>query len=1003
MLEFRVLGPFEALRDGVPVALGAPKQRGLLAVLVLRAGQVVSAERLVEELWVRSAPATALDAIHVYVSRLRKALGADVVATRAPGYVLDVEPDCCDAVRFERLLASAREQSRGGGHVRAAELLREALGLWRGDALENVGVPLAEAEAGRLSELRVVAFEERIEADLNAGAGAEFVAELEALCTEHPLRERFWAQRMLALYRSGRQADALQAYRDLARLLDDELGVEPGAELRELETAILRQEPELTPAQARPSPVSVPAPITTFVGRERDLREVEALLDSHRLVTLAGLGGSGKTRLSIEIARRSAGVLGFIELGSVNDPALVAAAVAAGLGVRDIPGQPTEDTLIAQIGSGLLVLDNCEHVREAASALASRLLTSSASLTILVTSREPLGVSGEAVRALGGLDREQASSLFCDRASAVSPGIVLDEDVVAEVCSRLGGLPLAIELAASHTRVLTVEQVSDRLRQTLEESAVDRAIEWSVGALGEREQRLFERCAAFAAWFDLDTTEDVCVGDALSRRDVLPALVRLADMSLLVSVRGVGGMRYRLLEPVREHAARRLDASGQGPEVRDRHLANTLSRVVRSSPAEIDLFVDDVRAALSWGLEGGGDAEVAVRLANEAADYFGLRGRIAEARRWSEGAAAASAAPLVRADALLHAATNALIAGDAVVGRRLLEECVDLARDAGPEGASIATRANFNLGAEALMRGDFDFAESRMRETVQAATDLGLDGVRINARHNLGYIASQRSDYEAAQEHYEAVLQDARAAGEDVSANLATYSLGDLARVRGDLAQARRLFDEALSDAKRIGFARGIVAALGGLAIVATLAEELADAEVWAIEGLDAAREIGDPLLEAQLLASLADIAQARGDLPRAHDLASSQLEIARAVGHQQLVGRATQRLAVIALDSKQHASASVLIADAMGILRTAGERSEIASCLEVAAALLAADDSDSAGVLIATASQIRAEAGVPRVAREEALIAQIGSSPHHATALAQDDAIELALARLRS
>ncbi len=320
-MKFRILGPLEVEGSAGEIQLGGGKQRALLALLLLHANEVVPASRLIELLWTETPPADAAKALQVQVSRLRRALGADVLRTRPGGYLLAVDPESFDLPRFEKRAATGRDLLAKGDAAGARRALSEALALWRGAPLPELATdPFARPELARLEELRLAAIEDRIQADLILGGHAQVVGELEALAARHPLRERLRAQLMLALYRGGRQAEALAAYREARRALVDELGIEPGKALQELEQAILRQDAALdVPAGAAPaSPRPGRRAAGTFVGRDREVGELAAALEDAaagrgRLFLVSGEGGIGKTRLVDEVASRAkdvgAGVL----------------------------------------------------------------------------------------------------------------------------------------------------------------------------------------------------------------------------------------------------------------------------------------------------------------------------------------------------------------------------------------------------------------------------------------------------------------------------------------------------------------------------------------------------------------------------------------------------------------------------------------------------------------------------------------------------------------------
>ena len=484
MFEVRLLGPVQAVRADREVALGGPRQRAVLALLVLEAGRVVPAGRLVEELWRGSPPPGAATTLRSYVSRLRSALAPEVpVAARGGGYAVSTGPDGLDASRFERLVAEGRDALGRGQAVAAGARIREALGLWRGPALADVleVEPLA-LEAARLEELRLAAVEVRVEADLAAGLHTEVTGELERLVTEHPLRERLWQLLMLALYRGGRQADALAAYQRARAMLAQELGLEPGEELRQLEQAVLRQEIRRPPCISEQR--NLPARLTSFVGRDQELVGLGKLLGEARLVTLTGTGGAGKTRLALEFAatvvERFPDGVWLAELAGIGDPELVGVQVMEVLGVRQAGGVPVLEALRYRFRSAdlLLVLDNCEHLLDACAGLAAALLSSAPGLRVLATSREPLGVPGEAAYPVPPLavppeDADPADMaaapavrLFADRASAARAGtevLASSVAVIGRICRELDGLPLAIELAAARASALSVAEIEAHL------------------------------------------------------------------------------------------------------------------------------------------------------------------------------------------------------------------------------------------------------------------------------------------------------------------------------------------------------------------------------------------------------------------------------------------------------------------------------------------------------------------------------------------------------------
>ena len=562
MLDFRVLGPVEVRDDGRALALGGPRRRALLARLLLDAGSFVSADRLIDDLWGEGAGESALHSLHVYVSELRRALGpegATALEREGRGYRLAIGADQLDAARFERLLAEARRAGGERAHNRSRTLTTEALELWRGEPYADVTYEAwAAGEIARLAELRVAAEELRIEAELELGGHASAIAELEPLIRAHPLQERLRYLMVLALYRAGRQADALEAYQDCRRALVEGLGIDPSAELQALERAVLLQSPEL----AVEAPVSLnterraplPTPATTLVGRAEELAALTGLLgrDDARMVTLTGPGGTGKTRLALAAAERLAPSFEsgayFVSLVEADEPTLVLPAIAAALGLEESGSRPLAQLLAAALAERelLLVLDNFEHVLPAARHIAD-LLAEAPRLSVLVTSRASLRLRGEHEFPVAPLPLPPPGAaadeiagypsveLFANRAREVNPSIRLDEaatGAVAEICRRLDGLPLALELAAARVRLLPPEAMLGRLEHRLDllparahdaparQRTLRDAIGWSYELLDEEERAVFRQLGVFAGGCTLEAAEQVIApaGGALDPR-----------------------------------------------------------------------------------------------------------------------------------------------------------------------------------------------------------------------------------------------------------------------------------------------------------------------------------------------------------------------------------------------------------------------------------------------------------------------------------------------------
>ena len=904
-VSFRLLGPVEALdATGAPLALGSPRRRAVLAALLLHRGTSLPVEQVVELLWPDGAPASAATMVHGAVVALRRSLEEGgrprSLLTRDGGYVLDVAAGQVDAVRVVQALDRARRELDEFPR-RAARLVRGALGEWRGPPLGGVEEPFARAAARRLEELRVRGRELRVDAELRSGHHREVLGEIEDLVAEHPLREDLCAHLVLALYRCGRQADALAALRRLRTTLVDELGVEPGEPLRALELAVLRHDPALRPPAIGPG--TLPAPLGTLEGRADDLEEVGSLVRAHRLVTLTGPGGAGKTRLAVEVARGGDLEAHLVDLAPLGDPALLEETVADAIGVHAEPGQPLARTVAAALGTRpvLLVLDNGEHLVAACAALVEALLSAAAPLRVLVTSREPLRVPGERVHVVRplGVPPQNASSeeaaaspavrLFRDRAAAAGARIADGgADLVGELCRRLDGLPLAIELAAARAATLPLRDLVERLdgRYTLLDAAMRTAdprhrslaatLEWGHALLGAEEREVFAGLAVFRGGFELDAVAAVCRGepDDGAGPDVAVPLARLVASSMVQrDDLPDATTRFRLLETVRAFATDRLGADARSAMC-DHHAAHYLRRAQECrnhlfAPASgpwlegLHTERDNLRAALAWSFAH--DPDRGVRLVDCLWHYWDLRGARDEGLYWIRTALAAvgpddvARLPLLSAGALLHLGRADLADTERLAGEELAS--ARLVGEPGWEGDALALLATVDWA-----RGRYDRARQRYEDGVARSLAAGDLWRAAMAEAQLARLHRDRREPDAARAVGLGALRHADTVGEGLARGLARDVLATTEQRWGDAGEAARLGREALDLYREVGYAEGEASALRLVAALALGAARVGEARSAFRAALALSRRIGHRAGTAEALEGLAEVAVREGD-----------------------------------------------------------------------------------------------------------------------------------------
>ncbi len=1026
-IEVLILGPLEVRRDGATVTLPGRRHGLLLLDLALHVGRRISTDTLVDHLWGESPPATATKTVHKYISELRRALGSGVdgwIATAGAGYVADLPPTAIDAGRFEQLVADAATMAGAD----AIDALARAEALWRGAALDGSSdLPFALPTAQRLEELRLVASERRLGLMISLGRHAAALPELEQLAVEHPLREELHAQLMLARAASGRRADALAAYQRIRRHLADELGIDPSSRLREIEQRILVDADD-TPARISTTgpmnePIAptrrgarrVPIPISSFVGRVDLLDRVRQALAGGRLVTLTGPGGSGKTRVAIETVQRgdpASEHAYFVDLSVIGADERVTAAVTAAVGLPDQPGTDAADLLREALGSRttLLLLDNCEHVRGAVAVLTTDLLAVCPDLTVLATSREPLGVPGEQVRPVPpltlpapGVDAEphevEAVEFFATRARDADPTFELGErelPEVVDICTRLDGMPLALELAAAHVPALTVADINRRLddrfrildsggEQRGRQSTLRATIDWSHQRLDADERLLFERLSVFPGTFELDGAAAVGAVDTITRSDVAGLLSRLVRRSMVVRADDHGDRsRYRLLDTLRAYGRELISGRADDVAVRHAHTAHFAGLVsaadARASSDDrwhLDITAEyhNIQAALQHAIDD--DPVLGAELAYALHRYWARTDQVIEGLRHVERLLTQrDLAGRSRAQALCCAAELRTEHGEATIAEREATEAIALFDQLGDEFGAMRARAA--LGRAIGNSGRYDDGIERMHEARHwFATG---DPARWAAQSmSVGHLLLAQGDEERAEDVFGEVLAWSEQRGMGFITAKALWLLGVAARHRGQWDEARARCRRALEAFVELGDRSAIAHVRMTLGDIARLAGDRPGAQQLYTEAYDELLDIGDRRCVASAMKNLGDLA--RPDEPgTAMTMYLRCLDRRHALGDRVGAAEALEALAGALVDAQRAPAAATLLghADAVradtGSMAPAVERSGIGAMHARLAELVPADELDEARRAGATMSLGESVALAHRLVTDDAL-----------------------------
>ena len=832
-----------------------------------------------------------MNALQVYVSALRKLLGATAVKTRGRAYALD-DAAVVDVTQFRKEITEGRRVASAGDEAAACGWLDRGLSRWNGlpfQDLDEVGFVVA-ARAG-LTDLYLSGTEALAAARLGQGAAGEMIPALRGLAEQYPFREGVHAQLILALAASGRQVEALAAYDHVRTQLADEFGIDPGEVLRSAHSAVLRNElpgPRLR-APAKPVPRAshnLPVAVSSFVGRQQESADIIASLAAARLLTLTGPGGCGKTRLALSVgevllSRYRDGVW-LVELAARTDPEGIAQATALALGVGEAPPAALADSLIEHLRDRhlLLVLDNCEHLVRACAEFAARILARCPDVRILATSRTRLGVPGEIewtvpplpvpdlarVPPLDHLGEYASVRLFIDRAGAVMTGFTLTQlnaAAIAAVCARLEGIPLAIELAAARARVLSVTQIAARLDKQLallidvarhgpaRQRTLRQTMDWSFDLLADRERALFARLSVFAGSFSLEAADEMA-GDDAGGLDVFS---RLVIHSLVAVERDEESARYRLLEPLRHYAAERLAERNEAREARARHAAYYLR------------LAEEAEATLKGG------PEQAIWFRKLGLERHNLRAALQEL---------AGQANMTGVARIISALWRFFLVQDSISeGRRLLDQALDHPSVAG----LIRARALRTCGIFASELGDYEHAARCYAESLELfqAAAAAQDAAGILA--NLGLLAMDQSQFSQAKHFMQESLQLRRAFGDVLEIALSLDNLGHLALDQGDLPTAREFLEESLEWFRRGNDMLGESVALGTLSQVALRQGNRDEAVELYRCALQLNRKLDDQWATNGCLDGLAEIAASRDEMAQATGFLSAAATLRERIG----------------------------------------------------------------------------------------------------------------------
>ena len=900
-LRFETLGPLRVRVGDRMLTLGPPLQRALLAALLVDGGRTVQVPVLLDRLWEDDPPDTAVKSIQKYVSNLRQVLGVDRIVSDG-GYRLAVDPDEVDSLRFERALTGLGSGRRDPDQRLAT--LEGALDLWRGDPYADLpGQLFLEPIRARLREVHQSMMEERLSLLLELGRVDQVASESRELVDLNPLRERLWQIRMTALAGAGRQAEALAEFRRLRTLLGEELGLEPSVETVELEERILLQDPALVSGPQTQG--NLPARSASFVARSTEIERLEALLDSTRLVSLVGTAGIGKTTLALEVARRAAGGFThgawFVGFGPITEPGRVAGRMGESLGVIESEGRSVTEALTELLAkrTALIVLDNCEHVVDGVAELVSHLLRRAPGITVIATSRQPLSISGETIFDLAGLDyppegssataalRSPAVQLLTARANEAGARLAPLKDIyepLAEICRRLDGVPLALELAAARLRFMSPAELSDQLTTQISALVSDRrdlpkrqrtleaAIDWSFRLLEDDEKSLLTRLSVFRGGFTPNAVHQVC---GWGLHDATAALEALVGHSLVTVVpEQNAGHRYQLLWVIRLFAESRIGE--EVSDARQRHANYYLQLVEPQDPTplhaptrditELLAEYENIRTAMTFFGESG-DNLAGLRMASALGSFWVRTGALSEAQSWLFRflANAPQASPELKVRGLMALAD----AYDPTSSELALSTAQTALTEAKKSGDPLLVAASSMLvGRTHALRFERETGQPLIEAALEIFEAAGDKRGMAQCYEALGVVHRGSTEDIG---HYRRAIDLYRSVDAKVDLAQTLFSMAFRSLIpNGSFEEAHAAIEESAALSKDVGSPQIYVHALTGLGQLARLEGRLGEASGLLAEALEGLREFGDRRCTVRMLTALSRIDLLKGELDRA-------------------------------------------------------------------------------------------------------------------------------------